>query len=95
MTDTLPAGLGFVSGGGSGWSCSATGQTVSCANPTGLAVNGSTSFTTSNRLTRHDGPASVLRAYTPAEMRRLSEWAGVEVKVYRHPFWRMAAVAKL
>jgi ubiquinone/menaquinone biosynthesis C-methylase UbiE len=52
-------------------------------------------LTTSNRLTRHDGPASVLRAYTPAEMRRLSEWAGVKVNVYRHPFWRMAAVAKL
>jgi len=52
-------------------------------------------LTTSNRLTRHDGPASVLRAYTPAEMRRLSESAGVKVTVYRHPFWRMAAVAKL
>jgi len=51
-------------------------------------------LTTGNRLTRHDGPASVLRAYTPAEMRRLSDRAGVKVSIYRHPFWRMAAVGK-
>ena len=49
-------------------------------------------ISTGNRLTRHDGPASVLRAYTPAELRRLGESAGVGVRVYTHPFWRMAAV---
>lgn len=31
-----------------------------------------------NRLTRHDGPLSVLRAYTPSEMTELAERAGVE-----------------
>jgi uncharacterized repeat protein (TIGR01451 family) len=30
LTDTLPAGLGFVSGTGTGWSCSAVGQVVTC-----------------------------------------------------------------
>jgi uncharacterized repeat protein (TIGR01451 family) len=30
VTDTLPAGLTFVSGTGTGWSCSASGQTVTC-----------------------------------------------------------------
>ena len=45
-----------------------------------------------NRLTRHDGPASVLRAYTPLELRRLGKEAGVSVQVYTHPFWRVAAV---
>jgi ubiquinone/menaquinone biosynthesis C-methylase UbiE len=51
-------------------------------------------LTSTNRLTRHDGPASVLRAYTPAELRRLSESAGVSVAIYTHPFWRMAAVGR-
>lgn len=31
LTDTLPAGLGFMSASGSGWSCSASGQLVSCS----------------------------------------------------------------
>ena len=33
ITDTLPAGLSFVSGVGAGWSCSASGATVTCTNP--------------------------------------------------------------
>jgi 2-polyprenyl-3-methyl-5-hydroxy-6-metoxy-1,4-benzoquinol methylase len=49
---------------------------------------------TTSWMTRHDGPASVRRAYTPAEMRRLSNSAGVRVTIYRHPFWRMAAVGR-
>ncbi len=32
VTDTLPTGLTFVSGTGSGWTCSAVGQTVTCNN---------------------------------------------------------------
>ena len=51
-------------------------------------------ITTGNRLTRHDGPASVLRAYTPSELRRLGQAAGVSVEVFKHPFWRMAAVGR-
>lgn len=47
---------------------------------------------TANRLTRHDGPASVMRAFTPVEMRRLSKQAGVAAKIYRHPFWRVGVV---
>ncbi len=46
--------------------------------------------TTANRLTRHDGPASVLRAYTPNEARRMGQEVGVPVTVEVHPFWRMA-----
>lgn len=30
VTDTLPAGMAFVSGTGTGWSCSASGQVVTC-----------------------------------------------------------------
>ena len=46
-----------------------------------------------NRLTRHDGPASTLRAYTPAELRGLAEGAGLRnAEVHSHPFCRMALV---
>ena len=53
-----------------------------------------THLTTSNRLTRHDGPASVLRAFTPAELRRMSNIVGVEAVVHKHPFWRAALVGR-
>ncbi|HSD73634.1 MAG TPA: hypothetical protein VLB75_02625 [Steroidobacteraceae bacterium] len=36
ITDTLPAGLTYVSGVGAGWSCGAVGQTVTCTHPPGL-----------------------------------------------------------
>lgn len=50
--------------------------------------------TTTNRLTRHDAPLSVLRAYTPDELRAMARAAGLRgVTVSTHPFWRMALVA--
>lgn len=33
VTDTLPAGLTFVSGSGTGWNCSAAAQVVTCTHP--------------------------------------------------------------
>jgi 2-polyprenyl-3-methyl-5-hydroxy-6-metoxy-1,4-benzoquinol methylase len=45
---------------------------------------------TRNRLTRHDGPMSVLRAYTDAELRALADRAGLAGhRVARAPFWLM------
>ena len=41
VTDTLPTGLSFVSGSGTGWSCSASGQTVTCTHPGPLAASAS------------------------------------------------------
>ncbi len=38
VTDTLPAGLTYVSGGGAGWTCAAAGQTVTCTNSASLPV---------------------------------------------------------
>ncbi len=40
---TLPPGLSFASGSGTGWSCSAVGQVVTCTNP-GPLVPGDSSF---------------------------------------------------
>ena len=43
VTDTLPAGLTFVSGTGTGWTCSAVGQLVTCTHAGPLA-SGETSI---------------------------------------------------
>jgi len=45
VTDTLPAGLSYVSGTGDGWTCSANGQEVTCTNPGPLAAGASSSVT--------------------------------------------------
>jgi hypothetical protein len=43
-----------------------------------------------NRLTRHDGPLSVLRAFTPAELAGLAAEAGLgECTVDRRYFFRL------
>jgi SAM-dependent methyltransferase len=48
-----------------------------------------------NPVTRHDGPLSVLRAFTPAELRDLAERAGLRVRaVRRHPFYRLVLRAE-
>ncbi len=53
----------------------------------------SSRIATRNRLTRHDAPLSVLRAYTPAELRDLLKRAGIEgAVVRRRPLFRMTAV---
>jgi ubiquinone/menaquinone biosynthesis C-methylase UbiE len=48
--------------------------------------------TTRNRLTRNDAPLSVLRAYTPDELRAMLRYAGIrDPLVCRHRWFRMAA----
>lgn len=44
VIDSLPAGLNFISGTGTGWSCSALGSIVTCTNPNPLAPGASTSI---------------------------------------------------
>jgi len=44
VTDTLPDGLTFVSGTGTGWTCTAIGQTVTCTNPNSLAPGSSSAI---------------------------------------------------
>ena len=47
-----------------------------------------------NRVTRHDGPISVRRAFTSGELESLLRSAGfTHVRVYRHFFQRLAGVA--
>lgn len=52
-------------------------------------------LTTRNRLTRHDAPLSVRRAYTPDELREFLRCAGVtNATITTHPWFRMAAVVR-
>jgi ubiquinone/menaquinone biosynthesis C-methylase UbiE len=52
-----------------------------------------TRIVASNALTRHDGPLSVLRAYTPAEMRGLAIEAAISpVSVREYPLFRQVLV---
>ncbi len=47
-----------------------------------------------NPITRHDGPLSVLRAFTPAELLELAGDAGLPgAHVHRHPFHRLVLLA--
>lgn len=45
LVDTLPDGLGFVSGAGQGWACSAAEQVVTCERAAALGVGESSSIT--------------------------------------------------
>ncbi len=46
-------------------------------------------------LTRHDGVASIRRAYTPDELLHLAQAAGLsKARVYRHLGWRMTLVCE-
>lgn len=56
-----------------------------------LGAKALTAISTRNRLTRHDAPLSVLRAYTPREAIELARAAGWRnPRVTRAPFYRMA-----
>jgi uncharacterized repeat protein (TIGR01451 family) len=63
VTDILPLGLTFVSGTGSGWSCSASGQTVTCANADSLAAAASTTLALTVAVDS-SAPARVVHAPT-------------------------------
>ncbi len=50
---------------------------------------------TRNRLTRHDGPASVRRAFTRTEIRQMATEAGIRGgRIVQHAFWRIAFVGR-
>jgi uncharacterized protein (TIGR03437 family) len=45
VTDILPPGLTYISASGTGWSCSAAGQTVTCTNPEPVNPGASSTIT--------------------------------------------------
>jgi ubiquinone/menaquinone biosynthesis C-methylase UbiE len=53
-----------------------------------------TKFFTRNRLTKYDGPMSVLRSYTVPELNALVESAGLTGQVVKEPFWLMVVTGR-
>jgi ubiquinone/menaquinone biosynthesis C-methylase UbiE len=46
-----------------------------------------------NRLTRHDGPVSILRGFRPEEMRRMAARAGLrDARIQLHPWFRVVLI---
>jgi uncharacterized repeat protein (TIGR01451 family) len=65
VTDTLPTGMSFVSGSGSGWSCSAAGQAVTCTSSTAtLAVGADLPSLDLTVAVAGDAPASLQNTAT-------------------------------
>ncbi|PAC24900.1 DUF11 domain-containing protein, partial [Flectobacillus sp. BAB-3569] len=44
VTDNLPSELSYVTFSGSGWTCSAVGQAVTCTTTASIAANGSSTI---------------------------------------------------
>jgi uncharacterized repeat protein (TIGR01451 family) len=71
VTDTLPSGLAFGSGGGAGWSCAAAGQVVTCQHTAPLAAGETSSFPIQVAIARdaagvkHNGATVVARPPDP------------------------------
>lgn len=59
VTDTLPAGMSYVSGTGGGWNCSAAGQIVTCTRAAGLAAGASAPITLTVAVAPDAGPATL------------------------------------
>jgi uncharacterized repeat protein (TIGR01451 family) len=55
VTDVLPSGLTFVSASGAGWTCTATGQTITCTLPQSLAVGASVDLRITTKITAAAG----------------------------------------
>lgn len=59
---------------------------------TGIA----TRLLSGNRLTRHDGPMSVIRGFKPEELLRMATEAGLcDVRLSLHPWFRIALVTEI
>jgi len=68
VTDTLPTGLSYVSGTGTGWICSASGQTVTCTNYGNIAAGGSAPALTINVLVGTQTAASITNNASVAQV---------------------------
>lgn len=87
LTDTLPNGLTFVSGTGSGWTCGATGQVVGCTHPGPLAAGGITNATLTVAVGPAAAPQVVNRAHvsTPGDVNTSNNSSSVTTPVVLPP----------
>ncbi|MFN8104707.1 MAG: hypothetical protein U0U69_09615 [Acidimicrobiia bacterium] len=64
VTDTLPVGLGFVSGTGEGWGCAAAGQVVTCTSSAVIAAAASAPSIALAVMPAGPGPVTNVAAVT-------------------------------
>lgn len=64
VTDTLPTGFNFVSASGTGWSCGAVGQDVTCTHPGPLSIGSSLADITLNIATGVLGGGTITNTAT-------------------------------
>ena len=64
MNDTLPLGISPTSASGTGWTCSISGQTVSCTVSTALAAGASYPAITLNALVSQSAPVTLINVAT-------------------------------
>jgi uncharacterized repeat protein (TIGR01451 family) len=78
VTDTLPAGLTFVSGAGAGWACAAMGQSVTCTNPGPLApaARSTITLTVGVDAVAVPGVTNTARVATPGDANPANDQAG-------------------
>ncbi len=62
VSDPLPAGMSFVSAGGSGWTCAESGGTVTCTTPQSIANGATSMITLLTRVTA--GPGRIVNTAT-------------------------------
>jgi uncharacterized repeat protein (TIGR01451 family) len=64
INDTLPLGISPTGASGTGWTCSVSGQTVSCTRSDGLAAGASYPSITLNALVAQSAPATLINTAT-------------------------------
>lgn len=84
VVDTLPAGSSFVSSSGEGWSCSASGQTVTCTHA-GLAKGASSQVSLTTQIDKVGVTNEATVSTTSYEKDLANNSASATVKVRRLP----------
>ncbi len=87
VTDTLPAGLTFVSGAGVGWSCAANAQVVTCTHAGSLAPSANAAFTLAVAIGSAAVPSvtNVASVATPGEDNTANNGASDPTTVEQRP----------
>jgi uncharacterized repeat protein (TIGR01451 family) len=75
LVDTLPIGLNYLTGSGTGWSCSATGQVVSCSNATPLAIGATTTVTITVDVDLSGGLTNIATVSTAGDTNNVNNYA--------------------
>jgi uncharacterized repeat protein (TIGR01451 family) len=82
LTSILPDGTGFAGFVGAGWTCAASGQTVTCTHPTPIAPQSSRPLTISASVTDRARPESInmVNVFSDGDANTYNNWVPVNTK---------------